>query len=101
MVIEQEPLEVQIRKKKLREQAKAKLLNKKQEQKDLDSLVEELYEVKDRLRRHNWKKGDGRMDLMEKKDALILEIKRELKKVSQFKAEKIRSKMWDELGVMI
>lgn len=70
---------------------------------DLDNLIREFYEVKGRLRELSCRANVGLLSksLMRQKIELLLSIKQELSKVSKGRADEIRKRLWEELGVMI
>ena len=70
--------------------------------KTLADLVKELYQLKGRLREIPSYNDPVRKPLNARKDALILQIKTELRKVKKkAEADRIKKKLWDELGVML
>ena len=79
-----------------------KLYFEEKEPKNLEELVEEFYRVKSELRdTHRHIHGKERKPLMERKNELLVEIRRQLSKLSKQKADKIRKRLWEELGVVI
>ena len=67
----------------------------------IDNLVEEFYQVKAGIRAYGMHEGNKATALAERKYELMLLIKKELGKVSKRKGDKIRKKLWNELGVVI
>lgn len=70
---------------------------------NLEELVKAFYEVKDQLR------GFGRSSptaapkqiATDRKDAILLALQQTLRKAPKRKAEKVRAKLWEDLGVVI
>lgn len=98
---EHTPVEIQIRKHE--HQTVEKSIDEQSEKpKTLDELVNELYKVKDNLRDFpNWKKGEVRLKLVERKNLILLQIQKELSKVNILTADKVRKRLWEELGVVV
>ena len=69
----------------------------------LDELIKELYEIKSAIRNRSktYSMDMHRRELLRKKDMLLLTIKRELSKAGKTEREDIRSKLYEELGVII
>ena len=67
----------------------------------LDDLVEAFYKVKHDISIKGYHTTSKTKALSERKHAIMWDLKKALEKVSKTKADKIRKKLWDELGVMI
>lgn len=95
------PVEIQIRKHE--HQTVEKSIDEQSEKPiTLDELVNELYKVKDNLRDFpRWKKGKLRRNLVERKNLVILQIQKELSKADTLTADKVRKRLWEELGVIV
>ena len=67
----------------------------------IDELVEEFYKVKEEISLIGYHTTNKSKMLSERKHAIMWEIKKALSQVSKRNGDKIRKKLWDELGVMI
>ena len=67
----------------------------------LDQLVEEFYKVKKAISLINVPTASKTRALSERKHDIMWEIKKALDRVSKRKGDKIRKRLWDELGVVI
>jgi len=71
----------------------------------LNELISELYAVKDRIRDYGGKsiygKQRGKILLVKRKEELLVMIKKELGNMEKEKSDEIRSKLYNELGVVI
>ena len=67
----------------------------------IDELVEEFYQVKNELRLLGYYSNIKTNRLADRKHELIWEIKKALDKVSKRNGDKIRTRLWEELGVVI
>ncbi len=63
--------------------------------------MEEFYKIKAGIRACGMYGGNKTKILAERKHELKRLIKQALDKVTKMKADKIRKKLWDELGVVI
>ena len=71
------------------------------QQATLDQLVEEFYKVKKARSLIEVSTASRTKALSEKKHLVMWELKKQLDRVSKTKGDKIRKKLWDELGVVI
>ncbi len=67
----------------------------------LDELVEAFYKVKKDISLIAVPTTSKTRPLSERKHIIMWELKKQLDRVSKTKADKIKKKLWDELGVMI
>jgi len=67
----------------------------------IDQLVEEFYKVKKDISLIEVPTASKTKALSERKHAIMWELKKALEKVNKRKGDKIRNKLWEELGVMI
>ena len=70
----------------------------------LDNLLAEFYNAKRRSREFTkLHKGvtQERRNLMEQKDQLLFEIKKELNSISKAQAERVRKRLWKDLRVVV
>ncbi len=70
----------------------------------VDELIREFYQVKNQLRViPKGAKGESgeRRILTQRKDELLLKIKTELRKIGKERADKIKTKLREDLGVII
>ena len=72
---------------------------KKQE--DIDQLVQDFYQVKHDISLVGYQSTNKSRAFSERKHSIMWQLKQELEKVSKTKGDKIRKKLWDELGVVI
>ena len=66
-----------------------------------EELVEEFYKVKGEITLLGYHTTNKSKVLSERKHAIMWEIKKALSQVSKTKEDKIRKKLWEELGVVI
>ena len=71
------------------------------QQATLDQLVEEFYKVNKEISLIGYHTTNKTKALSERKHDIMWKLKKELEKVNETKADKIRKKLWDELGVVI
>ena len=75
---------------------------RKQDNLGLEGLIKDLYQIKKEiLDMPKYRHGTEKRELTNRKDELIFAIQKELKSTDKAKADKIRKKLFDELGVMI
>ena len=67
----------------------------------IDELVEAFYKVKKDISLIEVPTASKTRALSERKHLIMWELKKELEKVSKTKGDKIKKRLWDELGVMI
>ena len=96
-----EPVGQQLRSGKYHVQV-TKMVGKQDNPESLEGLIKDLYQIKKEILdipKHTH--ATEKRELTSRKDELIFTIQKELKKVSKQKADKIRKRLWEELGVMV
>ncbi|MFQ5941315.1 MAG: hypothetical protein ACE5KA_06430 [Nitrososphaerales archaeon] len=90
------------KRRKATEEMKAKMLAEI-ESMNLQQLIKAFYEVKGQLRDLSMTdtKGSHKQGVAERKDEILLAIQEKLTKVSKQRAEKVKAKLWKDLGVII
>ena len=78
------------------------MVRKQNNPESLEGLIKDLFQTKKEiLDIPKYRHGTEKRELTNRKDELIFAIQKELKQVSKTKADKIRKKLWEELGVVI
>ncbi|MFQ5941345.1 MAG: hypothetical protein ACE5KA_06585 [Nitrososphaerales archaeon] len=68
----------------------------------INDLIEEMYGVKDRLKDiPNYKRGEEKKALLNRKDELLIILQEQLAKIDKTKADKIKKKLYNDLGVFL
>ncbi|MGH9923143.1 MAG: hypothetical protein ACRD38_10355 [Nitrososphaerales archaeon] len=95
-------IEQQIRRQKRDHAAALKLnTNKEVYLNSLDELIKELYTIKREIRDTCSRNVKSKHILANKKDSVLFQIKKELAEVGKDEANKIKAKLWEELGVTL